>query len=88
MFFCRAALALARVQQPAVEVVHCHDWQSALIPVYLQAGLPRFTASARPATLLTVHNLAYQGIFPAAASPSPACPIPTTTPAAWSTGAS
>ncbi len=64
VFFCRAALALAQVQQPAVEVVHCHDWQSALIPVYLQAGLPRFTASARPATLLTVHNLAYQGIFP------------------------
>jgi len=44
------------------EVVHCNDWQTALAPVY-------FAHASRPraATLMTVHNLAFQGIFPAAA---------------------
>ena len=42
-------------------VVHAHDWQAALAPVYLRAGLP---ATAR--TVITIHNLAFQGNFPAA----------------------
>ena len=43
------------------DVIHCNDWQTALIPVYLNAadGSP-----AGPATLYTIHNLAYQGLFP------------------------
>lgn len=41
------------------DVVHGHDWQAALSPVYL-AGI-----EGRPATMLTIHNLAFQGIFPA-----------------------
>jgi starch synthase len=40
------------------DVVHCNDWQTGLAPVYL-----RYAAGARAATLQTVHNLAYQGIF-------------------------
>ena len=44
------------------DVVHAHDWQAALAPVYL-----RFNANGghRPGTVLTVHNLAFQGLFPA-----------------------
>jgi starch synthase len=42
------------------DIVHGHDWQSGLAPAYLAlAGAPR------PATILTVHNMAYQGLFPA-----------------------
>lgn len=42
-----------------VDIVHCNDWQTGLAPAYLHYG------SARPAaTLMTIHNLAYQGIFP------------------------
>jgi starch synthase len=40
------------------DVVHCNDWQTGLAPAYL-----RYAAGARAATLQTVHNLAYQGIF-------------------------
>ncbi|MFH1043730.1 MAG: glycogen synthase GlgA, partial [Pseudomonadota bacterium] len=40
------------------EVVHCNDWQTGLAPIYL-----RYAAGARAATLQTIHNLAYQGIF-------------------------
>ena len=39
-------------------VVHCNDWQTGLVPVYL-----RYATGARAATLQTIHNLAYQGIF-------------------------
>ncbi|SPE33968.1 glycogen synthase [Burkholderiales bacterium] len=42
------------------DVIHCNDWQAALAPVYLAYGLGQHAAS-----VVTVHNLAYQGIFPA-----------------------
>ena len=42
------------------DLVHCHDWQAALAPAYLAYG-----AGRRPPTVMTVHNLAYQGLFPA-----------------------
>ena len=44
----------------APEVVHAHDWQAALAPVYLH-----YDGGARPKTIVTIHNLAFQGHFPA-----------------------
>jgi starch synthase len=44
----------------APDVVHAHDWQAGLAPAYLHFG-----GGARPATVMTVHNLAFQGRFPA-----------------------
>src|SRR6516225_3818847 len=43
----------------APDVVHCHDWQTGLAPAYLHYG-----GRPRPATVLTIHNLAFPGIFP------------------------
>ncbi len=60
-FLCRAAIALAPVLEAAPDVVHCNDWQTGLLPCYLRAGaLP----GAR--SVFTIHNLAYQGHYPAA----------------------
>jgi len=42
------------------DLIHCNDWHAALVPLLLSASQP-----PRPATLLTIHNLAYQGVFPA-----------------------
>ena len=39
------------------DVLHCNDWQSALVPLLLHARHPR------PALVFTIHNLAYQGLF-------------------------
>jgi len=67
IFFARAVLEAAKRTGWAPRVYHCNDWQSALIPVYLRTMLaddPFFRLSR---TLLTIHNLAYQGLFPAAA---------------------
>ncbi len=58
--FCRAAVDLSlnklRLRwQP--DIVHCNDWQTGLIPALLSLH------SQRPATIFTIHNLAYQGVF-------------------------
>lgn len=58
----RAAADIGRGLLPAFtpDVVHAHDWQAGLAPVYLHFG-----GAARPRTVMTVHNLAFQGKFPA-----------------------
>ena len=61
--FCRAALDVARyLFRP--DILHCHDWQAALAPIYLRyafRGDPTFLGIR---VLFTVHNLGYQGLFP------------------------
>jgi starch synthase len=46
------------------DVIHCHDWQTALIPILLKYEFNRDLFFARTAVLFTIHNLAYQGLFP------------------------
>jgi starch synthase len=63
VFFARAALEAIKKLELGTEVVHCHDWTSALIPAYLKtefAGVPPFDSLV---SLLTIHNIAYQGSF-------------------------
>ena len=57
----RAAALLGSAASPLdwrPQVIHCNEWQTGLVPAYL-----RYAAGARAATLLTIHNLAFQGIF-------------------------
>jgi len=61
--FSRVAALLATETSPLAwrpDVLHCQDWQSGLAPVYLAHSPGR-----RAGSLMTIHNLAYQGIFPA-----------------------
>jgi len=61
-FFARAILALTEhVGVP--DVLHCHDWQAALAPVFLRADAARYPALAQVRTVMTIHNLGYQGLF-------------------------
>lgn len=60
-FFCRAALELLRQQPP--DIVHCHEWHSALAAVFLKIQAQRYPELACVKTVLTFHNLAFQGIF-------------------------
>jgi starch synthase len=62
-FFSRAALELCREKDFRPRLLHCNDWQTALIPVYLKTGVKPSPPPGIP-TLLTIHNLAYQGLFP------------------------
>ncbi|HYZ23430.1 MAG TPA: glycogen synthase GlgA [Rhodopila sp.] len=58
------AVAVGLVPGLQFDIVHLHDWQAALAAVYL-----RFHQGPRPATVLTIHNLAFQGLYPAALFP-------------------
>ena len=63
-FFCRAALVAMNRIGIDVEVIHCNDWQTGLVPGLLRATPAQYPALADVATLITIHNLAYQGQFP------------------------
>src|SRR5208283_4171495 len=54
-----ADIGLGAVPAFEPEVVHAHDWQAALAPAYL-----RFAEGRRPGSVVTIHNLAFQGHFP------------------------
>ena len=60
-FFSRAALELLRRER--VDIVHGHDWQTALAIVFLKAQPARYPELAAAKTVFTVHNLGFQGIF-------------------------
>ncbi len=62
--FCRAVLEWIRFQGNPYEILHCHDWQTALIPIYLKTWLGQDPAFTQSRCLLTLHNMAYQGNFP------------------------
>ena len=61
--FCRAVIEATK-QLGVPQVFHMHDWQAALIPVYLRTVYSIDPALTRAGTVLTIHNAAYQGRFP------------------------
>ena len=65
IFFSRGILEALRVLDWRPDVIHCNDWQTGLIPAYLKTVYRDDPFFAGMASLLTIHNLAYQGVFPA-----------------------
>ena len=63
VFFCRAAVEALRILGWVPQVIHANDWQSGLVPVYLETLYRDDPALTKIATLFTIHNLAYQGVF-------------------------
>ena len=61
-YFCRAVLEYVLHTGEIPDVVHANDWQSALAPIYLKTIYRQALPSVR--SLLTIHNLGYQGLFP------------------------
>lgn len=64
VFFQKAVVALIDSLGFAADVVHGNDWTSGLIPMYLRHGINGVGRTGREGTLFTIHNLAYQGIYP------------------------
>ena len=64
-FLAGAALEWIAAQAEPYDVVHAHDWQTGLVPVFLHGGLPARPGRPDLPTIFTIHNLAYQGIFDA-----------------------
>lgn len=64
LLLCRGALELGKQLGLAWDVVHVHDWHTGLIPAYLKTLYAQEPAYRRARSLITIHNLAYQGHFP------------------------
>ena len=62
--FCRAVLEASKILG-VPDIFHCHDWQSALIPVLLRTLYGEDPAFERVNSVFTIHNMGYQGLFPA-----------------------
>jgi len=63
-YFCRRTLDLLKEINFKADIVHCHDWQSAMVAVYLNStaySTDQFYKSMR--TVFTIHNIGYQGLF-------------------------
>ncbi|MBW2086524.1 MAG: glycogen synthase, partial [Deltaproteobacteria bacterium] len=63
IFFSRAVLEFIRLSGLKPEVIHCHEWQTGLIPVYVKTLYQNLKNLANTATLFTFHNLGSQGVF-------------------------
>lgn len=67
-FLCRAAFQLCRSLAWIPDVLHAHDWPAALAPVYLRHS-EQLSEFAKSASVLTIHNLGYQGVYDKEAYP-------------------
>lgn len=63
-FFQRAVLETLRALSLKADILHCHDWQTGLIPAHLKTRYAKDSLFKKTRTVFTIHNLAYQGNFP------------------------
>jgi starch synthase len=63
ILFSRALLEAVKAIGFQPDVIHCNDWQTGLIPVYLKTLYKKDPFFQRTATVMTIHNIAYQGTF-------------------------
>ena len=69
--FQKSCFEIARLCNWRPDIIHCHDWQTGLIPVYVKTLLRANPFWERTKTVFTIHNLAYHGLFdPASALPA------------------
>ena len=61
-YFAKAALAALNYMDWIPDIIHCHDWQAALVPVYLRTMFEN-TKLTTAKTILTIHNLRFQGVY-------------------------
>jgi starch synthase len=67
IFFCKGVAETLRLADVQADIVHCHDWQTALLPLFLREAERRNGITLAMKTIFTIHNIAYQGLFPSAA---------------------
>ncbi len=65
IFFCRGILEVLKRLGWAPDIIHCNDWMTGLLPAYLKTMYSDDPFYAGTKTVFTIHNMAYQGTFPA-----------------------
>ena len=66
IYFAKGVVETLRLLDLAADIVHSHDWQGALVPLLLRESERRHGVALALKTVFTIHNIAYQGLFPAA----------------------
>ena len=66
IFFCKGVVEALRLGDVQADVVHSHDWQGALLPLLIREAERRQGVTLAMKTIFTIHNIAFQGIFPRA----------------------
>ncbi|MEW6584741.1 MAG: glycogen synthase GlgA [Nitrospirota bacterium] len=69
VFFSRGVIEACKALEFKPDIIHCNDWQTALVPLYLKTLYGSDPFFKNTAILLTIHNLGYQGLFPEAEMP-------------------
>lgn len=64
IFFARAVLETSKTLDIRPDILHCHDWQTALVPLYLKTLYKKDPFFSNTKSVFTIHNLGYQGVFP------------------------
>jgi len=65
IFFCKGAVETMRLADLQADIAHGHDWQAGLFPLFLREAERRYGTTLALKTMFTIHNIAYQGLFPA-----------------------
>ncbi|HTV97306.1 MAG TPA: glycogen synthase [Steroidobacteraceae bacterium] len=66
LLFTRAALESCLRMGFAPDIFHCHDWHTGFLPLFLKSTYSPVPLFARSRSVLTIHNIGYQGVFPSA----------------------
>lgn len=64
IFFCKGVVETMRLLRMNADVVHCHDWQTGLLPLLVRHAEQRHGDVLAMHTVFTIHNIAFQGVFP------------------------
>ena len=64
IFFQKAVVEMLRLTDFKADIAHCHDWQTGLLPLFLREAERRYSVTLALKTVFTIHNIAYQGVFP------------------------
>ncbi len=64
IFYCKAVVDTLIRENIHADILHCHDWQSALVPIFARVEEAYKGLQVGMRSLLTIHNLAFQGVFP------------------------
>ena len=63
IFFSKAVIELCKCLELSPDVIHCNDWQTGLVPIYINKLLSEHPLFQNTGTLFTIHNIGYQGLF-------------------------
>lgn len=66
IFFAKAVVEALRLLEFRADIVHSHDWPAALLPIFLRHAERRYGVTLALRTVFTIHNIAFQGVFPRA----------------------